>query len=132
MKNTLSILLSILLLAVFCTGVFAAPPGSSSSSISRSGAATITSAATQTGKTYSSTAASQNALLINTSSAVNIINATVTKSGGTSAGDDESFYGINSAIMCKGGSHCAYCGKIHNGFSGFFIKIIHLILNLFK
>ncbi len=31
-----------------------------------------------------------------------------------------------------GGDHCPYCGVIHTGFLGFFIKIFHLILNLFS
>ena len=79
-------------------------PGSDSSSVLWSGATTITSAATETGKTYSSTTASQNALLIDTSDAVTISDATVTKTGGTSASDSESFYGTNSGIMVKGGS----------------------------
>ena len=80
------------------------PGGGSSSSVTWSGATTITSATTQTGKTYTSTTASQNALLVNTSGAVAINDPTVTKSGGTSAGDSESFYGTNAAVMVKGGS----------------------------
>ena len=31
----------------------------------------------------------------------------------------------------KADNLCPYCGKEHNGFAGFFIKIIHLILNFF-
>ncbi len=89
---------------------FAAGPGgsgapggssSSSSSITWSGAATISDNSTYTDKSYSSTTASQNAVLITGSPTLK--NPTVTKSGGTSAGDEESFYGINSAVMCKGG-----------------------------
>ena len=79
-------------------------PGADSSSVSWSGATTITSRKTETGKTYSSTTASQNALLIDTSEDVTITDATVTKTGGTSASDNESFYGTNSGIMVKGGS----------------------------
>lgn len=84
--------------------------GSSSSSITWSGATEITSATTTENQTYSSTTASQNAVLINTSDAVTITSPTVTKSGGTSAGDDESFYGINSAVMCKGGGTTTITG----------------------
>ncbi|MDO4537043.1 MAG: hypothetical protein Q4B54_02695, partial [Coriobacteriales bacterium] len=90
-----------------------APGGSSSSSsVTWSGATTITTATTTTGQTYSSTTASQNAVLINTASGVNVTltNPIVTKSGGTSAGDDESFYGINSAVMCKGGGTTTITG----------------------
>lgn len=85
---------------------FDGPPSggpSSSASVSWSGANTITAAASVSGQTYSSTTADQNALLINTSSNVTITNPTVTKSGGTSASDNYSFYGINSGVMCKGG-----------------------------
>ncbi len=117
MKKTASVLLSVLMSVLLPLSVFAAPSGgapggSSSSSVSWSGATTITSAATQTGKTYTSSTASQNALLINTSDNVSLINPTVTKTGGTSAGDDESFYGINSAIMCKGGGTTTISGAI--------------------
>ncbi len=92
-----------------------APPGgggsgSSSTSVSWSGASTITSASTQTGQTYTSSTSGENALLINTSDAVHLTTPTVTKTGGTSAGDDESFYGINSAIMCKGGGTTTITG----------------------
>ena len=92
------------------------PGGSSSSSISWSGATEITSSETQTGKTYTSTTADQNALLINASSGntVDISNATVSKSGGTSASDDYSFYGINSGIMVKGGATANISGSTIN------------------
>ncbi len=83
---------------------------SSSSSITWSGATEITSTANTTGLTYSSTTADQNAVLINTSDAVSLTNPTVTKSGGTEAGDDQSFYGINSAVMCKGGGTTTITG----------------------
>lgn len=81
------------------------PGGGSSSNVSWTGATEITASTTQTGKTYTSTTADQNALLINASSGstVNINDATVSKSGGTSASDNYSFYGINSGIMVKGG-----------------------------
>ena len=99
-------------------GLDGAPPtkpgggsgGGSSSSVTWSGATTITSAESTNGQTYSSTTAGQNALLINTSANVTITNPTVTKSGGTSAGDSESFYGTNSAIMCKGGGTTTITG----------------------
>ncbi len=115
MKKIVSILLTILLSIALPLSVIAAPPGGgapggSSSSISWSGATTITSATTQTGQTYTSSTSGQNALLINTSGAVSLVNPTVTKTGGTSAGDDESFYGINSAIMCKGGGTTTITG----------------------
>ena len=84
--------------------------GGSSSSVSWSGATTITASTITNNATYTSTTASQNALLINTSGKVTLRNPTVTKSGGTSAGDNESFYGTNSAIMCKGGGTTTITG----------------------
>ena len=79
------------------------PPGGPSSDPSWSGATEITSAFTSTDANYSSTQADENAILINCSNTVTLNNPTVTKSGGTSASDEYSFYGINSAVMCKGG-----------------------------
>ena len=96
--------------------VSAAPGGSSSSSITWTGATTITSATSQTGQTYTSTTSDENALLINTSDSVTIASPTVTKSGGPSghAGDEYSFYGINSGIMVKGGGTTTITGGTIN------------------
>ena len=99
--------------------------GSSSSDITWSGATEITSATTANKKTYTSTTTDQNALLINTSANVKITNATVTKSGGpTQAGDNYSFYGINSGVMCKGGGNTTISGGTvttkANGANGIF------------
>ena len=103
-RKAISILSAIALCASMAAGAFAAPPGGgSSSSVSWSGANTITSSTTESGKTYTSTSADENALLINTTGTVTITNPTVTKSGGTSASDNYSFYGINSGVMVKGG-----------------------------
>ncbi len=119
MKKTISILLTIIFSFALPLSVLAAPGGGSSSSITWSGATTITSTTTQTGQTYTSSTSGQNALLINTSGAVSLVNPTVTKTGGTSAGDDESFYGINSAIMCKGGGTTTITGaNITTGAAG--------------
>ncbi len=78
--------------------------GGSSSSASWSGATEITSALTSDNPVFNSTSSGQNAVLVNTSDAVVLNNPTVTKTGGDSAGDNESFYGTNSAVMVKGGS----------------------------
>ncbi|MCR5104167.1 MAG: hypothetical protein K6B68_06895 [Eubacterium sp.] len=79
------------------------PGGSSSSNVSWTGATEITSSTKASSPKYSSTTADQNSVLINTSSSVKITNPTVTKSGNSSGGDSCNFYGINSAIMAKGG-----------------------------
>ena len=77
--------------------------GSDASSVSWSGASTITSSTTEKNKTYSSTSENENALLIDTSGKVTLSGSKVTKTGGTSSSDGDSFYGTNSAIMCKSG-----------------------------
>ena len=83
---------------------------SASSSATWSGATTYTSAASTSGESYNSTNADENAVLVDTSDNVTLINPTVTKSGGTSASDNYSFYGINSGIMCKGGGTTTITG----------------------
>ncbi|XME02324.1 hypothetical protein QYZ88_016885 [Lachnospiraceae bacterium C1.1] len=110
MKQILSRGLAVAFSSILFTTSVAAAPGGSSSSPTWSGATTITSSITTNDQTYSSTTADQNALLINTDGAVTINNPTVTKSGGTSASDDYSFYGINSAVMCKGGGTTTITG----------------------
>ena len=96
-------------LQIFAEGPGGAPPNSSGS-VTWSGATKITSAGIYSRKTYKSTTSGQNSVLITASGKIIIKNATVTKSGGTSAGDDESFYGINSAVMCKDGGYTTITG----------------------
>lgn len=85
-------------------------PGSSSSSVTYSGAVEITSADSQSGQTYQSTATDQSALLISTSEDVTIENPTVTKSGSSNGGDSCNFYGLNAAVLVKGGSTTTITG----------------------
>ena len=84
-------------------------PGSSAN-VSYSGAAEITAAETQSGKTYASAAADQNALLISTKDAVTVTNPTVTKTGDSDGGDSCSFYGQNAAVLVKDGSTTTITG----------------------
>ena len=84
--------------------------GGDSSSVSWSAANSITSATVTSGQNYTSTSADENAVLISTTATVTLNNATVTKSGGTSASDNYSFYGINSAVMCMGGGTTSIVG----------------------
>lgn len=74
----------------------------SSSSITHTGATTISEDTTSDGSTYSSTTSSENALLVNGGTST-ISNITVTKSG-DSDGDEADFYGVNAAVMAKGGT----------------------------
>lgn len=85
-------------------------PGGTSSSVSYSGATSISSADTQTGVTYTSENADENALLIDTADEVTITNPTVTKTGDSDGGDNCNFYGINSGIMVMGGGTTTITG----------------------
>ncbi len=86
-------------------------PPSSTASVTWSGATQITGAETYSDGTYTSASADQNAVLISHSSGtVTLNNPKVTKTGGTSASDNYSFYGINSAVMCKGGGTTTISG----------------------
>ena len=90
------------------------PPGNNYTP-SWSGANEITEETTATSPVYTSTEADQNALLVSASSGtVNMNNPTVTKSGGISNDDKYSFYGINSAVMCKGGGTTTITGGTIN------------------
>ncbi len=86
------------------------PGEGSSSDIEYSGSTEITSADSQSGQTYASTAADENALLIAAPGEVTITNPTVTKSGDSDGGDNCSFYGVNAAVLVKGGSTATITG----------------------
>ena len=78
--------------------------GGGSSSVSWKGASTITSGTTVTDGEYASSTDQQNALLIDTKDDVTLENPTATKTGAGGNSDNYSFYGINAAIMVKGGT----------------------------
>lgn len=78
--------------------------GQSSQNVSYSGATIIDSDTTEDGKTYSSSKADQNALLVTGDITATIKNATITKTGDSDGGDNTSFYGMNSAVLAKGGA----------------------------
>lgn len=86
------------------------PGGSSSSSVVYSGATEITSAKTESGKTYASTTADQSALMISTSDNVTLSDFTLTKSGDSDGGDNCNFYGQNAALLVKGGTTTTITG----------------------
>ncbi len=77
-------------------------PGADASNISWSGATEITDSGNYSDKTYSSTTADQNALLVTGNATFDGI--TVEKSGDGESGDAQSFYGTNSGIMVKDGA----------------------------
>ena len=79
-------------------------PGSNSADITYSGATELKAAATLTGKAYQSEKADESALLISTNEAVTLSNPTINKTGSSDGGDNCSFYGVNAALLVKGGS----------------------------
>ena len=84
--------------------------GSSSSSITYAGAVEISASDSQSGQTYASSTSNESALLISTSEDVTIENPTVTKSGSSDGGDNCNFYGLNAAVLVKGGSTTTISG----------------------
>lgn len=66
-----------------------------------SGSTEITSDKTLSDETYTSSTASENAILISDDASVSMDNVTVTKTGDAKTGDESSFYGNNSGILAK-------------------------------
>ena len=81
------------------------PGGHSSSDISYTASVTISSSASESGKTYSSVTADESALMISTAEEVTITDPTVTKAGDSDGGDNCNFYGLNAAVLVKDGSN---------------------------
>ena len=89
-----------------------AAPGSngSSSDFTYTAATEITAAQETTDGIYLSDAYDENALLIDTAEAVTLNNPTVTKGGDSDGGDNCSFYGLNAAVLAKGGATVTITG----------------------
>ena len=79
-------------------------PGNDASSVSWSGATEVSDSETYTGTNYESSTEDENALLVSGDVSPTFDNITVTKSGSGSSGDNQSFYGTNSAVMVKDGA----------------------------
>ena len=86
------------------------PPGGKSSSFEYAAAAEITEADEQTDQVYSSEAADESALIVNTTDAVTLNNPTVSKTGDSDGGDNCNFYGLNAALLVMGGSATTITG----------------------
>lgn len=78
--------------------------GSRQKDIKYSGATSLTAATIETGKTYESSKIDECALLISTKEAVTVSQPTISKTGDSDGGDNCSFYGVNAALLVKGGS----------------------------
>lgn len=85
-------------------------PGGSASSVTYAAATEISSADTLEDGVYLSDSADENAILIDTDEAVTLTNATVTKSGDSDGGDNCNFYGLNAAVLAKGGANVTIIG----------------------
>ena len=85
-------------------GGFGGGPGSRQKDIKYTGATTLTATATETGKGYESSKADECALLISTKESVTISQPNISKTGDSDGGDNCSFYGVNAALLVKGGS----------------------------
>ncbi len=87
-------------------------PGGSggSSTVVYAGAEEITSAADESGKSYSSAESDVSALIVNTADAVTLADITVSKSGDSDGGDNCNFYGQNAALLVMGGSTATITG----------------------
>lgn len=79
-------------------------PGSRSVEVKYAGATVLTAGATESGKQYQSTKADESALMVSTKDAANISQPTINKTGDSDGGDNCSFYGVNAALLVKGGS----------------------------
>ena len=87
-----------------------APGSASSADIDYSGTVEISSADSQSGRTYASTTSDESALLISTDADVSITDPTVTKSGDSDGGDSCNFYGLNAAVLVKDGGTTTITG----------------------
>ena len=85
-------------------------PGGNSASVDYSAAEELASAETQSGETYVSSKSDESALIIATSDAVTVEDATVTKTGDSDGGDSCSFYGLNAAVLVKDGAAAEITG----------------------
>ena len=79
-------------------------PGSRNTNITYSGATELKAGSIEEGKTYQSSKTDENALLISTKETVTVSQPTISKIGSSDGGDNCSFYGVNAALLVKGGS----------------------------
>ena len=91
-------------------GGFGGGPGGSAADIEYSAATEVTSAAELQDGVYMATAADESALMVDTEEAVEISNPTVSKTGDSDGGDNCNFYGLNAAVLVKGGSTTTITG----------------------
>ena len=85
-------------------------PGGQTSAFEYAAAAEITSSTAESGGSYSSAAADESALIIDTDQDVALTDPTVSKTGDSDGGDNCNFYGLNAALLVMGGSTATTTG----------------------
>jgi len=85
-------------------------PGGGSADFEYAAANTIDGAATETDGTYESFTADESAVMIDTDADVTLENPTVLKTGDSDGGDNCNFYGLNAAVLVKGGANATIVG----------------------
>ena len=85
-------------------------PGGSASSVTYTAATEITSAASLEDGVYLSDSVDENAILVDTGEEVTLTNPNVTKAGDSDGGDSCNFYGLNAAVLAKGGTTLTISG----------------------
>ena len=94
-------------------------PGSRNTNITYKGATELKTGSTEDSHTYQSSKTDENALLISTKEAVALSQPTISKTGSSDGGDNCSFYGVNAAMLVKGGSVTTIkSGKITSNATG--------------
>ena len=85
-------------------------PGGSSQSVTYTASTEIQSASELSDGAYVSETSDENAILIDTDESVTLTNPTVTKTGDSDGGDNCNFYGLNAAVLAKGGANVTITG----------------------
>ena len=85
-------------------------PGGGSADFEYAAANTIDGAAVETDGTYESFTADESAVMIDTDADVTLENPTVLKTGDSDGGDNCNFYGLNAALLVKGGANATIVG----------------------
>ena len=85
-------------------------PGSHRADIKYAAATELTTTATESSKQYQSSKTDESALMVSTKDAVTIMQPAISKTGDSDGGDNCSFYGVNAALLVKGGSTTTITG----------------------
>ncbi len=85
-------------------------PGASAANVTYTAATEVTASADLTGGSYASETSDENAILIDTDEAVSLADPTVAKTGDSDGGDSCNFYGLNAAVLAKGGANVTLSG----------------------